>query len=165
MINFNSADSFLEKKNDPNKRVHVEKSFFQSSDPDFRYSSDQLVQPQITVQNFIPVFQISALPQVQFNQFSAMSSDQTVSSVILFSINQFFNSEFIFSQSKTEPNFFFATEIKTKKKNPKKLRKKMKIQSIVEMMNDNTELYDRPFSIRNVLKRNKVDISFMNWIA
>ena len=33
------------------------------------------------------------------------------------------------------------------------------------MMNDNIEVYDKFFFIRNVLKRNKIDINFMNWIA
>ena len=44
---FNVADSFL-KKNDFNKKIHVKKSFFQFTDLDFRYSSEQSVQFQIS---------------------------------------------------------------------------------------------------------------------
>ena len=33
------------------------------------------------------------------------------------------------------------------------------------MLNDITKTYDRSLSIRQILKRNKIDINFMNWIA
>ena len=109
------------------------------------------------------MLQFTILSQIQiFNQQSIMSFVQTAFSVILFLINQFFNSEFIFQQSKSEFFFFSAIEFRIKKKFFKKFKKKIKIQFIIKTMNDITKIYDRFFSIRNVLKRNKMNISVMN---
>jgi hypothetical protein len=60
---------------------------------------------------------------------------------------------------------FSAKEIRSKRKSQKRVDKKMKMQSLVEMLNDITKIYDKSLLVRQILKHNKVDISLMNWIA
>ena len=148
---FNVANSFLKEKNDSNKKIHVKKSFFsQSTDSDFKYLFNQSVQFQISfIQNSTYLFQFSILSQNSilssssilfqnstlsqisvFNQQFIMFFIQTTSFVILFSINQLFNSKFIFQQSKSESVFFSVIEIRTKKKFSKKFKKKLKFSSL-----------------------------------
>lgn len=43
--------------------------------------------------------------------------------------------------------------------------RKTEPQPLVGMMNESTGAYDRPISVRQVLKQNKVDISWLDWIA
>ena len=126
---FNVANSFLEKRNDSNKKIHVKKSFFfQSTDSDFRYSFGQSIQFQISfIQNSTYLFQFSTLSQDStlslssillqnsilsqisvLNQQFIMFFIQTTFFVILFSINQLSNPEFTFQQSESESVFFFC---------------------------------------------------------
>jgi hypothetical protein len=46
-----------------------------------------------------------------------------------------------------------------RRKGQKRVAKKVKSQSVVEMFNETLEKYDTSISIRQVLKANKVDIS------
>lgn len=54
---------------------------------------------------------------------------------------------------------------KTGKKGQKRVGKKAEPQPLVGMINESTRAYDKPVSIRQMLKQNKVDISWMDWLA
>lgn len=59
----------------------------------------------------------------------------------------------------------FQAGAKTGKKGQKKVGKKAEPQPLVTMMDESTGAYDKPVSIRQMLKQNKVDISWMDWLA
>ena len=59
----------------------------------------------------------------------------------------------------------FQAGAKTGKKGQKKVGKKAEPQPLMGMMNESTGAYDKPVSIRQMLKQNKVDISWMDWLA
>lgn len=59
----------------------------------------------------------------------------------------------------------FQAGAKTGKKGQKKVGKKAEPQPLVGMINESTGAYDKPVSIRQMLKQNKVNISWMNWLA
>jgi hypothetical protein len=58
-----------------------------------------------------------------------------------------------------------AEEIRPKRKGQKRVGKRVEMQPLVGMLDDITGIYDKPLSVRQVLKHNKVDISLMDWIA
>ena len=62
------------------------------------------------------------------------------------------------------PYQFQAVAERTKKKGQKRTGKKTEPQPLVGMMNE-TGAYDKPLSIRHVLKNNKVDITWMDYLA
>ena len=59
----------------------------------------------------------------------------------------------------------FQAGAKTGKKGQKKDGKKADPQSLLGMMNESTGAYNKLVSIRQMLKQNKVDISWMKWFA
>ena len=60
---------------------------------------------------------------------------------------------------------FQAQDSRPKKKGQKKVGKKVEMQPIVGMFNDRMGKYDSPVSIREMLQRNKVDMSWMDLVA
>jgi len=70
------------------------------------------------------------------------------------------------SQQPQQPFQFQAiTDDRTKRKGQKRVGKKTEPQPLVGMFNDLAGKYDSPISIREVLQRNKVDISWMDLVA
>lgn len=59
----------------------------------------------------------------------------------------------------------FQAGEKDSKKSQKKVRKRTDPQPLVDMMNDVTGSYDKPISVQQILKQNKIDMSWMDWIA
>ena len=52
-----------------------------------------------------------------------------------------------------------------KLKNSKKQNKKIEIASLIKMMNENTNVYDKSIFIRIILKINKIDLIWMKWLT
>ena len=63
------------------------------------------------------------------------------------------------------PYQFQAVGDRPKKKGQKRTGKKTEPQSLVGMMDDSTGAYDKPMSIRHVLKNNKIDMTWMDYLA
>ena len=59
----------------------------------------------------------------------------------------------------------FQAGEKSGKKSQKKVGKRTDPQPLIDMMNDVTGSYNKPISIRQILKQNKIDMSWMNWIT
>lgn len=59
----------------------------------------------------------------------------------------------------------FQAGAKIGNKGQKRVGEKTEPQPLVGMMNESTGTYGRPISVRQMLKQNKVDISWMDWIA
>lgn len=57
---------------------------------------------------------------------------------------------------------FSTTDERFKKKEQKRVEKKSKMMSLIDMLDDITEIFDKSLSIRQFLKQNRVDISLMN---
>ena len=51
-----------------------------------------------------------------------------------------------------------------KRKEVKKIEKRAELAFLVEMFDDAMRAYDKSISIRKLLKKNKIDISMMNFL-
>lgn len=58
-----------------------------------------------------------------------------------------------------------STSGKPKKKGQKRIGKKTEPQPLVGMFDESSGAYDKPVSVRQVLKANKVDMTWMDWMA
>lgn len=56
----------------------------------------------------------------------------------------------------------FQAGEKNGKKSQKKVGKRTDPQPLIDMMNDVTGSYNKPISVRQILKQNKIDMSWMN---
>ena len=65
-------------------------------------------------------------------------------------------------QSNSEEYQFQSQMNRQKRKEIKKIEKRAKLVSLVEMFDDAMRTYDKSISIRKLLKKNKIDISMMN---
>lgn len=54
---------------------------------------------------------------------------------------------------------------KNKKKRQKRIKKKIKPQPLIEMFDESKRVYDKPISVRQVLRKRKVDLSWINFLA
>lgn len=68
-------------------------------------------------------------------------------------------------QQSQQPYQFQAADGRTKRKGQKKTGKRTEPQPLVGMFNDALGKYDSPVSIREVLQKNKVDITWMELVA
>lgn len=146
-----SIQSFLEKKSELNKRTHIKDPLF--------------AQSQISV---LFIILSSIISQTSVSSAQDLFSSIFISQIDLFHINisQINIFQFIFFQvAQSFYSILSVTQKKSKKKEQKRVVKKAEMQSIVDLMNDFTKMFDKSVSIRNVLKQNKIDINFMNWIA
>ncbi len=64
-----------------------------------------------------------------------------------------------------QPLQFQAVGDRPKKKGQRKIGKRIEPQPLVGMLDETTEAYDKPLSIRHVLKNNKVDMTWMDYLA
>ena len=142
----NSVQFFLEKKSGPNKRAHVEDSLFIQAQPQSQSQSTipSAAGPQVPIFSVILPSITSQLggPQIPAQESAFSPPEPAPQAGVFFQI--------VFPQERP------------KKKGQKRIAKKVEMQPIVGFMDDLTDAYDKPVSIRNVLKQNKVDISLMD---
>ena len=146
---------FFKKKSGLNKKAHMKNSFFIQQQIVSRFSEFQ-----ITVFSIIFSFVIFQITTSSVSERSIIQSVSIQSAAFLFNfifqINFF---QFIYL------NLSFISQNQSKRKKQRRVIKKTEMQFIIDLMNDFIETYDKFVFIRNVLKQNKIDINFMNWIV
>lgn len=65
----------------------------------------------------------------------------------------------------TYPGMLPQQVARPKKKGVKRVGKKTEPQPLVGMFNPMTNVYDKPVSIRQLLRENKVDLNWLDWLA